>query len=151
VVEVHTVQDAGIAADVLVDDVQPQEGGERRLGAGAEPHGPLVRSAGGAEDLAVGTRGVPQAAHLQHEGADTGLAEAEGGHGAAVAGADDDRRGGFDRVGLGGPGGLEVDAGESEGGRRLEGDHAEDLTSRQMMVRQFPCHARTIDGFSASG
>ncbi len=130
------VQDSWVEAEVLVDDVQPQEGGERGLGAGAEPHRALVGGGGGTEDLAVGTGGVPELAHLYHEGADAGLAEAEGGHGGAVTRSDDDGGRGVDRGGLCRVGGLEAYAGEAGGGGRLEGDHAQDLASRQVTVCQ---------------
>ncbi len=150
VVVVHAVQDSGVQADVLVDDVQPQEGGERGLGAGLEPHGALVGGGGGTEHLAVRARGVPEAAHLQHEGGDPGLPEPERGDRAAVAGADDDRGGGLDRGGLDRLRGLQTDTGETCGGRGLEGDHAQYLTSRQLMLRQFCCHARSMCGLLGS-
>ena len=56
-----------------------------------------------------------------------------------------------DRVGLGRPGGLEADAGEAEGGRRLQGGHTKDVTSRQLTLHQFCCHVRSMCGFSGSG
>ena len=90
-------------------------------------------------------------AHLQDERADPGLTEPEGGHGGAVAGADDDRGGGFDRVGLGRVGRVEADAGEAEGGRRLQGGHTKYVTSRQLTLHQFCCHVRSMCGFSGSG
>ena len=132
----------GYGADVPVDDVQPEEGGERGLGAGAEPHGALVGAVVEQKTL-PSEPGVFQSRPISRTRVRMpACAEAEGGDGGAVAGADDDGGGVCRRRRAPRPRrtGRPIRV-RAEGGGGLEGHHAQDLTSRQVC-----CHGRIMGG-----